>query len=181
MSCYSFVFLMIRRPPRSTRTDTLFPYTTLFRSASLDKVLDQWIRCHILMQLSIDQASPALLWIADNTPRTWFGHLFPGDIIAGDNPDNSNRVTYLDGGSSYQLVGRYGSPKSGQFNLNIEMAHPNGGMGKHLVTLTDKAIKLEPDGTFRVTIDSKPANGRANHMQVQPGLLLFAARDSRSD
>src|SRR3546814_18338342 len=28
-----FVFLMIRRPPRSTRTDTLFPYTTLFRSA----------------------------------------------------------------------------------------------------------------------------------------------------
>src|SRR3546814_2777131 len=31
--CYSkLFFLMIRRPPRSTRTDTLFPYTTLFRS-----------------------------------------------------------------------------------------------------------------------------------------------------
>src|SRR3546814_5268803 len=30
--CYFFFFLMIRRPPRSTRTDTLFPYTTLFRS-----------------------------------------------------------------------------------------------------------------------------------------------------
>src|SRR3546814_20658720 len=30
---YIFVFVMIRRPPRSTRTDTLFPYTTLFRSA----------------------------------------------------------------------------------------------------------------------------------------------------
>src|SRR3546814_591711 len=27
-----FFFLLIRRPPRSTRTDTLFPYTTLFRS-----------------------------------------------------------------------------------------------------------------------------------------------------
>src|SRR3546814_8398435 len=27
-------FLMIRRPPRTTRTDTLFPYTTLFRSQS---------------------------------------------------------------------------------------------------------------------------------------------------
>src|SRR3546814_3842117 len=27
---------MIRRPPRSTRTDTLFPYTTLFRSLRLD-------------------------------------------------------------------------------------------------------------------------------------------------
>src|SRR3546814_15082658 len=30
--CVMFFFLMIRRPPRSTRTDTLFPYTTLFRS-----------------------------------------------------------------------------------------------------------------------------------------------------
>src|SRR3546814_4552528 len=30
-----FFFLMIRRPPRSTRTDTLFPYTTLFRSDPL--------------------------------------------------------------------------------------------------------------------------------------------------
>src|SRR3546814_12341905 len=30
-----FFFLMNRRPPRSTRTDTLFPYTTLFRSLLL--------------------------------------------------------------------------------------------------------------------------------------------------
>src|SRR3546814_11696715 len=29
---YTVFLLMIRRPPRSTRTDTLFPYTTLFRS-----------------------------------------------------------------------------------------------------------------------------------------------------
>src|SRR3546814_13190084 len=31
-SLFCVFFLMIRRPPRSTRTDTLFPYTTLFRS-----------------------------------------------------------------------------------------------------------------------------------------------------
>src|SRR3546814_2970384 len=35
MCCWlCFFFLMLRRPPRSTRTDTLFPYTTLFRSAA---------------------------------------------------------------------------------------------------------------------------------------------------
>src|SRR3546814_15311386 len=33
--CLRFVFLMLRRPPRSTRTDTLFPYTTLFRSIEI--------------------------------------------------------------------------------------------------------------------------------------------------
>src|SRR3546814_14814239 len=32
---------MIRRPPRSTRTDTLFPYTTLFRSIPIRRILDR--------------------------------------------------------------------------------------------------------------------------------------------
>src|SRR3546814_14252554 len=40
---------MIRRPPRSTRTDTLFPYTTLFRStrrlgaAAIIRLMDRWM------------------------------------------------------------------------------------------------------------------------------------------
>src|SRR3546814_3239904 len=40
---YLFFFLMIRRPPRSTRTDTLFPYTTLFRSAEGGLCQSGWI------------------------------------------------------------------------------------------------------------------------------------------
>src|SRR3546814_18349327 len=36
---YMCFFLMVRRPPRSTRTDTLFPYTTLFRSVLLRRCL----------------------------------------------------------------------------------------------------------------------------------------------
>src|SRR3546814_10958348 len=42
-------FLMIRRPPISTRTDTLFPYTTLFRSCRLfhdDLGHDDWLWRH---------------------------------------------------------------------------------------------------------------------------------------
>src|SRR3546814_18958228 len=47
-TCYLlFVFfLIIRRPPRSTRTDTLFPYTTLFRSRLTDKFKDM---CSVLL------------------------------------------------------------------------------------------------------------------------------------
>src|SRR3546814_16069633 len=50
--CTSFVcvvifFLMIRRPPRSTRTDTLFPYTTLSRSCHFrQRLADQRRRAH---------------------------------------------------------------------------------------------------------------------------------------
>src|SRR3546814_20478685 len=36
-----FFFLMIRRPPRSTRTDTLFPYTTLFRTQGRDRLVQR--------------------------------------------------------------------------------------------------------------------------------------------
>src|SRR3546814_18249646 len=35
----SVVFLMIRRPPRSTRTDTLFPYTTLYAAEQIPQVV----------------------------------------------------------------------------------------------------------------------------------------------
>src|SRR3546814_17865445 len=45
----SVFFLMIRRPPRSTRTDTLFPYTTLFRSDAPHRPAPalpaRWISC----------------------------------------------------------------------------------------------------------------------------------------
>src|SRR3546814_7526178 len=50
---YIFYFLMIRRPPRSTRTDTLFPYPTLFRSRfqrafGLLHLVDQFVESHRL-------------------------------------------------------------------------------------------------------------------------------------
>src|SRR3546814_3419295 len=39
---------MIRRPPRSTRTDTLFPYTTLFRSSYKDMDFAAYVRAYPL-------------------------------------------------------------------------------------------------------------------------------------
>src|SRR3546814_18748160 len=77
---------MIRRPPRSTRTDTLFPYTTLFRShsdrcarcrsyfhhpASFAKSVDRWI----FEQDAHDEAFPTvpdhvpILFTSKNTPQ----------------------------------------------------------------------------------------------------------------
>src|SRR3546814_1835946 len=49
---------MIRRPPRSTRTDTLFPYTTLFRSLLIVHALVVWQHRFFLA------ASFAVTWVA---------------------------------------------------------------------------------------------------------------------
>src|SRR3546814_12321345 len=48
-----FFFLSIRRPTRSTRTDTLFPYTTLFRSA-LEEISDELGDKITIAKLNID-------------------------------------------------------------------------------------------------------------------------------
>src|SRR3546814_2822466 len=54
-----FFFLMIRRPPRSTRTDTLFPDATLFRSAHYALVLDGTWRDRTL---PVPNQGPTLVW-----------------------------------------------------------------------------------------------------------------------
>src|SRR3546814_16031639 len=65
--CFIF-FLMIRRPPRSTRTDTLFPYTTLFRSsiATLPLILGE----RRFRWLKLDDAEIALEW-NDKRQNSW--------------------------------------------------------------------------------------------------------------
>src|SRR3546814_17505377 len=62
-------FLMIRRPPRSTRTDTLFPYTTLFRS--------QWrdVRAYDAVDLEqwLERSATTQLWFARELGRSLDG------------------------------------------------------------------------------------------------------------
>src|SRR3546814_9154869 len=48
---------MIRRPPRSTRTDTLFPYTTLFRS----QIRTPLASLRVQAQTALDEDDPAVL------------------------------------------------------------------------------------------------------------------------
>src|SRR3546814_13836405 len=60
-----FFFLMIRRPPRSTRTDTLFPYTTLVRSPVWEVVmihlaLDMRLVC---LSATVSNAEELAEWI----------------------------------------------------------------------------------------------------------------------
>src|SRR3546814_15928333 len=79
---FLLVFLMIRRPPRSTRTDTLFPYTTLFRSSDVGAyaiargslaVSSNYALTYKGANLSIDPAALTLTYRAAPVSSTYGG------------------------------------------------------------------------------------------------------------
>src|SRR3546814_20525691 len=80
---------MIRQPPRSTRTDTLFPYTTLFRSVTV-----------ITKELMEDHGATSLTEVYRTTPGISLGAGEGGTAI-GDRPFirgyDSTSSTYIDG------------------------------------------------------------------------------------
>src|SRR3546814_3208977 len=96
---------MIRRPPRSTRTDTLFPYTTLFRSA--DAVKHAFFAGEVETCAFQDCADLALAGFADRAVH--FAHLSElllsfGKLLTGRGDDFANasdcrRVDDRHGGS----------------------------------------------------------------------------------
>src|SRR3546814_7166788 len=74
-----FFLLMSRRPPRSTRTDTLVPYTTLVRSRKVDyEKCDDYpveqggreVASQPLTRASLGRDSPCTLFLHRSTPRT---------------------------------------------------------------------------------------------------------------
>src|SRR3546814_1997566 len=101
---------MIRRPPRSTRTDTLFPYTTLFRSivcAGLDAALGAFGVRHVLQQDFRDARDIEFL-LQLFPPGQWLGYMklgFPPRAIDADRPEpvrpeTAGRKVYVQRGKS---------------------------------------------------------------------------------
>src|SRR3546814_21104115 len=95
-----FYFLMIRRPPRSTRTDTLFPYTTLFRSRHRE--LHRQLAEGLLAEAVDDQADRVFL--ADAAAAA-IEHLVVGDLGRGGLVlDGGAGVLHLDVGEGVRAA-----------------------------------------------------------------------------
>src|SRR3546814_13096516 len=96
-----FFFLMIRRPPRSTRTDTLFPYTTLFLSLHGRKLA---VKMHVItadtsaMQNIQTCVARCHLDVTDFVASPYAAGL--GSLVE-DEPDLGVTVIDLGGGSTW--------------------------------------------------------------------------------
>src|SRR3546814_1336785 len=89
---------MIRRPPRSTRTDTLFPYTTLFRSEGLTSISFQF--CD---NLPVELIHPFILFLLHRSVKIGLGFRPRGDE-GGKGPGRIGRSERARKGAEINIV-----------------------------------------------------------------------------
>src|SRR3546814_18141741 len=93
-------FLMRRRPPRSTRTDTLFPYTTLFRSA------DRGLRTDPDRRQRFDAPAAAVFLATGGGAHPGRGGTLPGSTRAGADRERDPRTRGIHDPGSGREIGR---------------------------------------------------------------------------
>src|SRR3546814_1242477 len=106
---------MIRRPPRSTRTDTRFPYTTLFRSELLLEIRP--------VRREREPARPRIEHLArDIVPPRRIGHLLFEDMMHGLR-DRGNRAAGIDEDRPALALQRPASVLAERDVLPADLAH----------------------------------------------------------
>jgi len=150
--------------------------------ASVDRAVQELAFAAVLDAVNGDPAHPKIVW-GFTAPRKWLGHSVPGSRWGIDNPDNVYRFAPIDGASKYELTIRPTSPGPVQFSYIVyDSFVGEGGRQDHLDTpvaaLRDQDIEANPDGSFTITIDSAPANGRVNHLQTSPQAKVLLIRNT---
>ncbi len=100
------------------------------------------------------------------------GRAIPGSRWGIDNPDSVYRVIPISGDERYKIHGRVGANRMTENYFTLWDAN----MGT-VAVLNGRAMDVESDGSFTITADSDPADGRPNHVQTTPEAHEFYIRD----
>lgn len=111
-------------------------------------------------------------------PHEWFGMRVPGGRYVWDNPDTIYRIIPMNGASKYVIRGHVNPlfPTDINFTL-VKDVNRLGPLGN----IDINGFKKEPDGSFTVTVDSDPANGRSNHLQSTSEAVQLFMRETALD
>ncbi|ORB67523.1 hypothetical protein [Mycolicibacterium tusciae] len=108
---------------------------------------------------------------------TRIGHPVAGCAVPGsrwgiDNPDSVYRVIPISGDERYEIHGRVGANRMTENYFTLWDAN----MGT-VAVLNGRTMEVDADGSFVITVDSDPADGRPNHVQTTPEAHEFYIRD----
>ena len=100
------------------------------------------------------------------------GRSIPGSRWGIDNPDSVYRVIPISGAERYEIHGRVGENRMTENYFTLW----NAAMGT-VAVLNGRTMDVEPDGSFTITVDADPPDGRPNHVQSGPEAHEFYIRD----
>ena len=109
--------------------------------------------------------------------------VFPSALHGGlENSDNVYRIIPVAPEWSYRLSGVRHAWRQAQVSYELMDSIPGvDGLGDQLGLLVDRDMLVEKDGSFTITIDSRPAQGRPNHIQCPPNGRAVFVRDTLAD
>ncbi|SNS06341.1 Protein of unknown function [Sphingomonas laterariae] len=154
--------------------------------ATIKRAAESIAMAAIQYAIGEDTDRPAVLWVV-NAPHAWFGMQVPRSGYGIDNPDNVYRNIMVDGAARYEIRGQVKRPGPAELHFELRDSIPGTAAmaaegGKQLGTLRNDAMQIAADGSFTITLDSAPANGRPNHMQMPAeGKFLLIVRDLFTD
>lgn len=126
----------------------------------------------------LDSMNPTVLEMV-MPPHDWFGQSVTGTRILYDNPDTIYRMMGVNSTSTYVITGKFAP---GQMPAETTFSVLTGLGGTTAAVLNAKDMQINPDGTFTVTVSSRPAvQGETNHLQIPTNTTLIVARNTLSD
>ncbi|MGE0388311.1 MAG: hypothetical protein AB7Q97_26605 [Gammaproteobacteria bacterium] len=165
--------------------------------ASLDDAAMQHAYAAVQRVTNLDPHHPRILVISQYEHEV-AGRTFPSALHGGlENPDNVYRVIPISHDSRYLLRGIRHRPAPAQVTYELKTTVPglryslgdraaapikaDAEMGDQISMLQDRDMAISADGSFTITIDADPANGRPNHIQTTEQARVLFIRDTLSD
>ncbi len=143
----------------------------------LDNAIDELVFSAIQKVVNGDPYRPKIYWV-NAQPRHWFNTEIPGSRYSYDNPDNIYRIIPINGSLRYELRGqRIGN---GPTDVTFSLINNASSQGTEAF-LDGRDLVLNPDGSFVVTIDNQPANGRVNHLQSNNKVIQLFVHNNLGD
>lgn len=154
----------------------------------------QWTTGLILEELNyLQRSQPSFLIGTDTSPRRWFGHTFPGNGKAGDNPDAIYRSTVIDGSGRYEVTGKLDpsqpliqmvfSISAGTMTHPVEVKvepgskpNPDAGILRITGTLNEGDLNIAPDGSFKIIVGGPTPKAGTPYLATEPVPSAFGCR-----
>lgn len=143
-----------------------------------DNMIDEYMFHHAFRAANGDPNNPEVArFMAPG--HEWFGRKVPGSRWAGDSPDFIYRTIPIAHGARYEIRGTPTCTEPPTVNYSLMADNTASPVTQTLLDSLD--MEFNSDGSFVITVDGTPAEGRPNHIQTRPSADFIMVRDALGD